>query len=571
MIAQNDDFRIPDSLLITLNANPQQDLRRAEILTTIIEFCNINRQSVQAKPYIDELSNISNIISNEYIKANVYFYKGHMMIMTNEHDEALACLKKGLSIASSLPQDNMTLELQAKIFHSIGASFCDIHMYNDGYEYLLKALKISKKINNKYLTSKIEINIANPLNHIGRYDESIELCKKNLVNGVGLNSYKQIVYSILSHNYKGKASYDIALKYNDSAFMKSTTRYEQSLCLTDRAILYTDKGDVQEAIETYKYVLDNYRNEMFKDAEILTLCNYGYLIGLDSISDLAISYIDSAIVKAKEFDIKVLEKECYASKSELFYKHQEYKDFADNIVKYISLRNSVDSLNDLRLLENVWLTNKFKETEEHLRLEKELSDLKNEKAKTRLYMIIIALGSIIIILILAFNRRNILIKNKDTLLKNQELEKEVLNKEIEARNRELTAKALVQIQRQEILTEVADKLDTIIDDKFKTSHNIKDVINDIEKYKKSVTHEDFNYYFIKTNPDFYKRLLADFPYLTPYEQRLCAFLRLNLNTKDIATISNISPESAKVARARLRKRLNLVGTNEDLTTFLSKY
>ena len=235
------------------------------------------------------------------------------------------------------------------------------------------------------------------------------------------------------------------------------------------------------------------------------------------------------------------------------------------------MRNSVDSLNDIRSLENIWIANKFRETEEQLRLEKELSDLKNEKAKTRLYMIIIGLGSIIIILILAFNRRNILIKNKDIQLKNQELEKEILNKEIEKSNRELTAKALVQMQRQEILTEMAGKLDSIIDDKFKTSQNIEDVINDIEKYKKSTTHDDFNYYFIKTNPDFYKNLLADFPYLTPYEQRLCAFLRLNLNTKDIATISNISPESAKVARARLRKRLNLVGSNEDLTTFLSKY
>ena len=571
MNAQSDEFHIPDSLIWALKENTQQDLKRVGILTDIIEHCNTSREYEQAKPYIDELDRISRKIDNEYLKAIVCFYKGRLMISTNEHNEALTYLNKGLSHASSITQDEKALELQTKILHLIGASFCDIHMYNEGYEYLLKALKISKKINNQYLTSKIEINIANPLNQIGRYDESIELCKKNLTAERGINTHKHIIYSILSHNYKGKASYDIALKYNDSAFMESSTRYDQSLCLTDRAILYTDKGNNQEAIKTYKNVLENYRKEMFKDVEILTLCNYGYLIGLDSMSDIAIKYIDSAILKAKEFDIKVLEKECYASKSELFYKYHKYEDFAESIVKYISLRNSVDSLNDIRSLENIWIANKFRETEEQLRLEKELSDLKNEKAKTRLYMIIIGLGSIIIILILAFNRRNILIKNKDIQLKNQELEKEVLNKEIEKRNRELTAKALVQMQRQEILTEMAGKLDSIIDDKFKTSQNIEDVINDIEKYKKSTTHDDFNYYFIKTNPDFYKNLLADFPYLTPYEQRLCAFLRLNLNTKDIATISNISPESAKVARARLRKRLNLVGTNEDLTTFLSRY
>lgn len=571
MMAQKKDFRIPDSLFIKLDENPQQDMKRLEDLVIIIEFCNKNRQFTQAEPYINEIRQISDKVDNEYAKVLFHYYTGTQLLHLTEYNDALNHLNKGLTLVSSLPQDNHILELNAKICNSMGALFCDIRMFNEGYEYLLKGLKISKEINDQYLISMIETNMANPLYQIGRFDEAIELCKKNLVSGVGLTANKHIIYSILSQNYKGKALYDMALKYIDSAFMQSATRYDESCSLTDKAMLYIKKGDNQNAIKTYKFVMENYRKEMFKEVEILTLCNYGYLIGLDTMSNLAINYIDSAILKAKEFNIPILEMECYARKSELLYKHCEYKDFAESIDKYISLRNNVDSLNDLRHLENAWIANEFKKTEEQLKLEKELSDLKNDKAKTRLYLIILALGSIIIILILAFNRRNILLKNKDIQLKNKELEKEVLNKEIEMRNRELTAKALVQMQRHEILAEMVDKLDAIVDDKPKITENLKEVINDIEKYKNSTTPEDFDYYFTQTNPDFYKHLLADFPYLTPYEQRLCAFLRLNLNTKDIATISNISPESAKVARARLRKRLNLVGTNEDLTVFLSKY
>lgn len=570
-MAQKKDFRIPDSLFIKLNENPQQDLDRIEALVEIIDYCNENRQFIKASPYIDEINQISKIIEDDYAKALVYYYKGTQLLHINDYNNALTYLNKGLSFVSSLPQDKKILQIHARIFNSLGALFCDIRMFNEGYEYLLKGLKICEKINDQYLISMIETNMANPLNQIGRYDEAIDLCKKNLNRGVGLTANKHLIYSIISQNYKGKASYDIALKYIDSAFMESVTRYDESCSLTDKAMLYIRKGDYQDAIKTYKYVMENYRKELVKDVEILTLCNYGYLIGLDSMSSFAIRYIDSAILKAKEFNIPILEMECYARKSELLYKHREYKYFAESIDKYISLRNSVDSLNDLRHLENAWIANEFKKTEEQLRLEKELSDLKNDKAKTRLYLIILGLGSIIIILILAFNRRNILLKNKDIQLKNKELEKEVLNKEIEMRNRELTAKALVQMQRHEILAEMVDKLDAIVDDKPKITENLKEVINDIEKYKNSTTPEDFDYYFTQTNPDFYKHLLEDFPYLTPYEQRLCAFLRLNLNTKDIATISNISPESAKVARARLRKRLNLVGTNEDLTVFLSKY
>ena len=567
--AQKDGFHIPDSLLVALEKNPQQDMARVEALARIIVYYTKNRQITQAEPYIDEIIQISEIIDDEYVNALADLYEGNLLFSQDKYQDALMYLKKSLKQVPYLPQNDKTLELEAKVLNSLGALFCNMRLYYDGY--LLKALETCKKIDDQYMISVIETNMATPLNQIGRCDEAIALCEKNLTKGVGLTPNKFILYSLLSQSYKNKASYDTALIYNDSAFMHTVNRYDESKNLTDQAVLYIKKGDNEAAIKTYKYILDNYRKEMFKDAEIITLCDYGYLIGLDSMSDLAISYIDSATVKAKEFGIPILEKECYASKAELFYKHQNYKEFAESTAKYISLRNSIDSANDLRRLENAWISQEFKKTEEELRLEKELSDMKNERAKMRLYFIISGLISIIVILALAFNRRNILMKNKDIQLKKQELEKEVLNKEIETRNRELTAKALVQVQRQELLTEMADKLNTIVDDKHKIAQNLKEVINDIEKYKNSTPPEDFDYYFTQTNPDFYKHLLADFPNLTPYEQRLCAFLRLNLSTKDIASIINISPESAKVARARLRKSLNLVGKEEDLTAFLSKY
>lgn len=569
--AQQEAFHIPDSLLVALDQNPQQDMNRVEALADIINYCTKNRQIIQAEPYIDEMNQISEKIDDEYVNALACLCEGNLLFSQDKYQDALMCLKKCLKQVPYLPQNVKTFELETKVLNSLGALFCNMRMYYEGYEYLLKALETSKKIDDQYLISVIETNMSTPLNQIGRCDEAIALCKKNLTRGVGVTPNKFVLYKMMSQSYKNKASYDTALFYIDSAFMYAGNRYDESKSLTDKAMLYIKKGNNEAAIKIYKYILDNYRNAMFKDAEILTLCDFGYLMGLDSMSDLAISYIDSAIVKAKEFGIPMLEKECHASKAELFYMNHKYEAFAEATANYISLRNRIDSLHDLQRLENAWISQEFKKTEDQLRLEKELSDLKNERAKTRLYLIILGLGSTIIILLLAFNRRNILIKNKDIQLKNQELEKDILNKEIETRNRELTAKALVQVQRQEILAEMAGKLSAIVDDKPQIAQHLKEVINDIEKYKNSTTPEDFDYYFTKTNPDFYKHLLADFPNLTPYEQRLCAFLRLNLSTKDIAAIINISPESAKVARARLRKSLNLVGKEEDLTVFLSRY
>ena len=55
---------------------------------------------------------------------------------------------------------------------------------------------------------------------------------------------------------------------------------------------------------------------------------------------------------------------------------------------------------------------------------------------------------------------------------------------------------------------------------------------------------------------FQERLKRQFPLLTAYDLRLCTYLKANLSTKEIATLLNITPDSVKKAKHRLRKKLN---------------
>ena len=65
-----------------------------------------------------------------------------------------------------------------------------------------------------------------------------------------------------------------------------------------------------------------------------------------------------------------------------------------------------------------------------------------------------------------------------------------------------------------------------------------------------------------------KNLLQKFPELTPTEVKFCIFIRMEMNTKDIASVLYQSPASVKVTRSRLRKKLDLT-TDQNLQTFLS--
>ena len=81
--------------------------------------------------------------------------------------------------------------------------------------------------------------------------------------------------------------------------------------------------------------------------------------------------------------------------------------------------------------------------------------------------------------------------------------------------------------------------------------------------------EEFEVRFAKTHGDFYDRLVKSFPDITLNERRLCAFLKLDMTTKEISTITGQSVRAVEIARTRLRKKLNLNQSDTSLFEFLS--
>ncbi|MBS3775105.1 MAG: hypothetical protein KGY70_07960 [Bacteroidales bacterium] len=82
--------------------------------------------------------------------------------------------------------------------------------------------------------------------------------------------------------------------------------------------------------------------------------------------------------------------------------------------------------------------------------------------------------------------------------------------------------------------------------------------------------KQFEMHFDQAHENFLKRLKNQYPDLTQGDLKLCAYLRLNLSSKEIAPLLNISTRSLEVRRYRLRKRLNL-DTEENLVEFLLNF
>ena len=97
----------------------------------------------------------------------------------------------------------------------------------------------------------------------------------------------------------------------------------------------------------------------------------------------------------------------------------------------------------------------------------------------------------------------------------------------------------------------------------------EDIIRELEQGITKDTWKEFELRFQDVHSDFYDKLNTLYPDLSPNELRLCAFLRLNMTTKDIAAITYLSINSINVARHRLRKKLD-IDQDENLIKYLSQ-
>ncbi|MDG1761627.1 MAG: triple tyrosine motif-containing protein [Flavobacteriaceae bacterium] len=139
---------------------------------------------------------------------------------------------------------------------------------------------------------------------------------------------------------------------------------------------------------------------------------------------------------------------------------------------------------------------------------------------------------------------------------NQELMKfknEQLQKDIENKNRELAISTMSTIRRNKFLGSIKDSLKD-----EENSPKVRAVIRTIDR---NLNNDDdwkfFEEAFNNADKDFLKKVKQIHPSLTHNDLRLCAYLRLNLSSKEIAPLLNISSRSVEIKRYRLRKKMEL--------------
>jgi len=431
----------------------------------------------------------------------VYYYSSQISASLKAHQQALV-----------LYQQLANRGGEAEALGYIGHIYEKKSDYTQALAYQQNALKIYEALDDKTGLSKIYDNLGSIYEDQKSYDKAFEYFSKAYQVNKALNNQLEMSVNLndLGDVYRKKGSYKQALEHTQQAYdlaKQLNQKYQMRSALRDLAktqVLLKDYKKAHELLERSYLLYSNIYDEE----------------SARQIARMQTLYETSQ----KEKQIAVLEKD---QKIALIFRYL----FTGGALMLLFIGWVIFSRQRLKIKSNREIIEQNKRIYEAqqalVQTELENTQLNEQKLKTE--------------------------------LENKQLKEQNLQAELEAKSKELTTHALHIIQKNKMLEELKDRLRNIKrQGKKDANKQIQQAINMINySFSMDKDWEDFKKVFEEVHQAFFIQLQKKHPDLTPAETRLCALIKLKLNSKDIAAIMGISQDSLRIARYRLRKKLQL--------------
>jgi tetratricopeptide (TPR) repeat protein len=435
--------------------------------------------------------------------------------------------------------------------------------YVESISFYLKAAKIFKTQNDLKALAIIYNNIGINYGFIKNFLGEFEFLNKAIAINKKLNIKNALIknYNNLGANYRKQNLPDEALKVYDLAYDEIRKLNQPMLLaqnLTNRANILEKKGDLTNAERYFLECEKISRVNGIVYGTLLSQLNLGNLYRQMKKYDQAKDRLELALKLSKELSAI---RELTLTYERLAWLAKDEKNY-EQAYSYIS---NFHALNDSLISESVKRkAAELKEKYETKVKEKEILSLSKQKLYHQFLITLMFLALLVLIIMLQWwkNKHKLAIEEKQK----QELKKNYLIEVIRIRDNEISAQAsqLIYIQKQ-LAQEKTKFLKEELDEKEKLDNE------DLLFTNKSMAHikQEFDLKLTSNNEGFFKALLQNHPSLSPSELKLCAYLRLNLSTKDLAIILNKSTRTIETSRTNIRKKMNLNPQDNLVTSLLS--
>lgn len=474
-------------------------------------------------------------------------------------------------------------------YSELSAVYSESNQFTKELNTIYDGLILATKLDNQYERVIGEFALADFYSHtLDNYVKAEELGLKcfDYFNQVKDTTQVYLVTAFLGKNALYQGEYTKAIAYTKGALTYSKLLQDY----LNIRVLNGTLADIYIEIEDYEAALPYLKEAM----NLSLIAEDPYEIANNKIAfaeiafyrnqkDSAFQYLKEALVLINRSRLLFLKESAY----ELLYDiYKEEGDTKNMLLAETMLNEIVDSLN---LIE---VANELTQLElQKLALENEIKLQKlSQQNNTKIYFLLGLIG--LSLLWFYYYQKKNQEKEKQRqfqlseVLKDKERKELLLSKinqqqsvvqqqqtqleeKLTLKAQELTSKNLLLSKKEEILSNVQKDIKSIrenattpVKNKLISLHNL------IERHKKHGNNwESFQLSFVQTHPNFFKNLLKHTPSLTNNDLRLAAYLKLNLNTTEIAEILGVAPESIHKAKYRLKKKL-LLTKSDDLLQFL---
>ncbi|WP_036383319.1 tetratricopeptide repeat protein [Muricauda sp. MAR_2010_75] len=378
---------------------------------------------------------------------------------------------------------------------------------------LLEGLKIFEEQGNPLWQCITHTEIGYAYLGLDDIDKGIEHFNKSLEISIssGRKGFEAICYHNLGLANRKKGNLDVAEDYlNKSIALGKTTANNNVSSYNELGSLFLEKNQTAEAIENHTKAIQL----------------------ADSIQSLA--------------ELK----DGYEGRSLAYEKSGQFQKALEDQKQFIRLNDSIFNTAKSQQIEELRTIYETEKKEQQIVL------LEQEAKVSRLQKMLLGGGLGLSVLVFGFGFYGIRQK-----LKRNELEKEKVDAELAFKKKELTTHALHLAKKNEVLEGLKQKAEEL-KQKEESKKGYQQLIRTINfDLQDDNNWENFSRYFEEVHKDFNSNVKAKYPQVTSNELRLLSLLKMNLSSKEIANILNISPEGIKKARYRLRKKLDI--TTED--------
>jgi|GEM_PF-2703190 len=492
-----------------------------EILGNVEEYKDAIEVGDNARELAIELDDTKSLAQIHKLVAINYY---HLASFT----QAFENLEKALQLYTELGDTLSVMD----VLNSQGNVYFTYNDFNKAFTYYEQNLELSKVRNDKVRIAKALNNIALIYSY-RTYDENLSEDSVKTLSDKAVEYIKSAL---------------IIVEDTDELLLKA----EILLNLSDE---YRNNGDFKNALLTIKDAITISKN-ISDRVYIWSNASYAnILIDMDSLTQ-AKEILLSVSKLSEENELSESLVNIHFLLSDIYTKEEDYKNALFHRVKESEISESIYSMEQKNQIDAIRFASEIEAREKQGQID----------GQNRLYRIYIGIMVFILLSLTVLY----LYSNLRQRSKNIEYENKLLNERLEARNRELSTRIMALIQRNEVEKEMVLKLNKLkLKLKKENQIEVQDIIRSLSFKQNDQLWKEFEIRFESIHKEFFIKLANSYPELTTNERRLCAFLYLDMSSKDISAITGQSIRALNVARTRLRKRFNLTNDTQSISGFLN--